>query len=600
MCGIAGKFFFSSNSINKDELKLMTDTIAHRGPDGEGFWLNENKNVGFGHRRLSIIDLSVSGNQPMHYNNLTITFNGEIYNYLEIKNTLEKKGYLFQSNSDTEVILAAYLEYGEDCLNHFDGMFAFAIWDEGKQELFAARDRFGEKPFYYFKDNDQFVFASEMKAIFASGIKKNVSHKMTFYYLVYDVVENSNDKSETFYQNIFQLPASHCLKISKNGDIKIRKYWNIDYEKTIQISEQDAIEQFISLFHESVKLRLRSDVPVGTSFSGGLDSSSIVASVLTQYPGINLNTFTCRFEDKNYDEGEFINYMLNKYSFTPHNTWPTENLIIDELDKIFYHQEEPFGGTSVIAQWEVKKLAKKNNITVLLDGQGADETLAGYFKYFLPYLSELYKSDRSKFNIQLNLINENLNVNNYLPKSFYLNNTFPKTIDFITNITRPFRIHKIANDLSNDYLNSYKKGESPFKRINNLNEFLHFDTFNYGLGKLLRFADRNSMAFSREVRLPFLSHKLVEFDFSLPKELKMNNGWTKYILRKSMENTIPKEICWRRDKKAFQAPEKWMENKEVKQLFNDAILFLQKEGIIDTPIAEKSWQYLMCYKLLQK
>jgi asparagine synthase (glutamine-hydrolysing) len=598
MCGIAGKISFNSNAVEKQELKKMTDAIAHRGPDGEGQWVNIESNVGFGHRRLAIIDLSEKSRQPMTFGTISITFNGEIYNYLEIKNDLIKKGHSFKTDSDTEVIINAYLEYGEGCVNHFDGMFAFAIWDDNKKELFGARDRFGEKPFYYHHDSEQFVFASEMKAIFEIGISKQVSEKMIYQYLAYNVVENPLDKSETFYKNIFQIPPAHFVRINLDSNIEIRRYWDLDLNHQVKISENDAKERFQELFSQSIQRRLRSDVPVGSSFSGGLDSSSVVGSILKQNPSLELNTFTARFKDNDYDEGAFIDFMTKEFQFKTNYCWPEENLIIDELDRIFHHQEEPFGSTSIIAQWEVMKLAKEKNVTVLLDGQGADETLAGYYKYFEPFLAELYKLDKSEFKKELTAIENNLSMENILPRGFVTEMNFPKLKKQLGDVTRPFRMKNIAEDLSEAFRGSYKKQPNPFNRLTNLNEFLYFDTFNYGLGKLLRFSDRNAMAHSREVRLPYLSHELVEFAFALPTELKMNQGWSKYILRKSMEDTLPKEITWRKDKKGFQAPKSWLDNERVEDLVNDSISKLIKEKIIDKPISSNNWKYIMCYKLL--
>ncbi len=598
MCGIVGKISFKGHAVNKYELKTMADTIAHRGPDGEGFWVHDSSAIGFGHRRLSIIDLSSQGHQPMHYHHLSITFNGEIYNYIEIKEELIKRGHVFKTKTDTEVVLAAYIEYGEACLNYFDGMFAFVLWDDKRKELFGARDRFGEKPFYYYKNNEEMLFASEMKALFSIGIQKRVSDRMIYKYLVYDVVENPKDKSETFFNEIYQLPASCFVKVNLNGEVSITKYWDIDISKRNELPLNEAAEKFAELFEKSISMRMRSDVKVGSSFSGGLDSSSIVGSILNQSNPIGLNTFTARFEDGNYDEGNFVELMKDKYSFNTNFCWPKDELIIDELDKIFYHQEEPFGSTSIIAQWEVMKLAEEKGVTVLLDGQGADETLAGYYKYFEPYLLELYKTNRTHFTEQLKAIENNLSMTNILSKRFFLGANFPKMLKFLGDTTRKFRVGAIAPDLSDDYRNLLKKDQSPFQSLSGLNDALYSDTFQYGLGKLLRFSDRNAMAHSREVRLPYLSHELVGFAFSLPNDHKMKNGWSKLILRESMQNVLPKEIAWRKDKKGFQAPASWLKEKRVAELVEDSISNLQQIGIIDTPIASKSWQYIMVNKLL--
>lgn len=600
MCGIAGQYSFNAEPVTSEVLKKMTNTIAHRGPDGDGFWVSDSKKVGFGHRRLAIIDLSDTGKQPMrYYGGLTITFNGEIYNYIEIKENLIAKGYSFSTTSDTEVILAAYKEYGEDCLQYFEGMFSFVLWDEEKNKLFAARDRFGEKPFFYYLDNKRFVFASEMKAIFAAGIPKKTSDKLIFNYLAYDVVENYHDKKETFYDHIYQLLPSHCLTIDNRGKTEIKKYWDIPLSSTQSISLEEAKKTFKNLFDESVKRRLRSDVPVGSSLSGGLDSSSVVASIMGKNKlEAKFNTFTARFDDTNFDEGEFVSILNKKYPFTPNFCWPSSDLIIDELDKIFHHQEEPFGTTSIIAQWEVMKLAKQHNVKVLLDGQGADETLAGYFKYYNPFLAELFHRDKSQFKIQFEATNKNQNITSLIDNSYFNNRATLKLKSKVGDLTRPYRIKRITPDLSPEFVNEYKKEPIPFQKFLTLNEVLYNDTFVYGLGKLLRFSDRNSMAFSREVRLPYLSHKLVEFVFSLPAEIKLNDGWTKYLLRTSMQEVIPKEICWRTDKKGFQAPDSWMKHQKVQDMIKSSIETLKKEKYISTPKGSSNWRYIMVDKLI--
>ena len=599
MCGIVGKISFNNQAITENELKKMADTIVHRGPDGEGYWINDDKFLGFGHRRLSILDLSDKGKQPMHYQNCSITYNGEIYNYLEIRSELINKGYKFYSDTDTEVVLAAYNEYGQSCLNFFDGMFAFVIWDNKKKILFGARDRFGEKPFFYYKDKTQFSFASEMKALFSIGITKIPSKSMIYNYLVYDVVENPYDKTETFYKYIYQVPPSHSFTLKLNGAFELKKYWDIYHKNKLDTSYKEATEKFHLLFNNSIKRRMRSDVKVGTSFSGGIDSSSVASCIINNFSNNKLNTFTARFKEKEFDEGYFIDCFKSKYDITSHYTWPKEDLIIEELDKVFYHQEEPFGSTSILAQWEVMKLAKEQGVTVLLDGQGADETLAGYYKYFLYFLNEKYRENKSIFKNELEFIEKNLMLKNYLPKTFYVDNNFPKLKSLVSNKIRPYRIKSLASDLNSDFVKSFRKNPSPFKNFVNLGEALYFDTMKYGLGKLLRFADRNSMAFSREVRLPYLSHDLVEFVFSLPADYKMNKGWSKKILRDSMESYIPKEIAWRKDKKGFQPPEeRWLENKLIKDLIIESFENLKKEKIIKQSCSDNSWKYIMCNKLI--
>jgi len=583
MCGIAGIFSLIEKKIPQGTIVKMTDTIAHRGPDGEGQWMNLEQTISLGHRRLSILDLSANGKQPMHFadNRFTITFNGEIYNYIELKILLENHGYSFHTKTDTEVLLAMYHFKGADCLQYLEGMFAFAIWDADKQELFCARDRFGEKPFYYSIFQQQLYFASEMKALFAAGIPKVVNNKMVLNYVVHRIVENPLNKSETFYENILKLEAGHFLMISKSGDITKRKYWDIDLSIKSSLSFTESEEEFTKLFNNAVKIMLRSDVPIGSSLSGGLDSSSVVSAINGfLVSGQKQKTFSARFNNHKFDEGQYMQMVIDQYSVDGHFTYPNEATIIDEFDKIIYHQEEPFVTASILAQWEVYKLAKKNNVTVLLDGQGADEILGGYHKYFTTYLRELFLADKTSFNRELSALNK--------LHDFKLGNNFRFTVDaylpkLVSSIGKYKRKVRSANDtlnLDRDFYNAYKS-DSPFTSFNSLNEFLKYDTTVYGLEKLLRFSDRNAMAHSREVRLPFLHHKLVEFLFSLPSSYKIHNGWTKYILRKSIDKSLPKEITWRIDKMGYQAPQQdWEKDKRVKQRIDDSRAYLLSKKII--------------------
>src|SRR6186713_274990 len=344
MCGIAGIISNNSSFITTDRVKKMTDALAHRGPDAEGHWVNAT--TALGNRRLAIIDLSNAANQPIHYlQRYTITHNGEIYNYIELKEELQKKGYSFNSRSDTEVIVAAYDHWKEECVDHFDGMFAFAVWDEKEKELFAARDRFGEKPFFYFLDNDQFLFASEMKALWAAGIERKVNLKLLFNYLTIGYVDNPNIPEETFFENISKLPAASYLKLSTvNFQLSIYDYWDIEVEnENKKISDAETIEQFSALLHRSVKRRLRSDVPIGSSLSGGLDSSSIIATLhsLTSHHSPR-SAFSSIFPGFEKDESTFAKLVADKFQLQHFTTTPDAASLYSDLEKLFYYQEEPF------------------------------------------------------------------------------------------------------------------------------------------------------------------------------------------------------------------------------------------------------------------
>ncbi|MCW3093785.1 MAG: hypothetical protein JWP81_4854 [Ferruginibacter sp.] len=604
MCGIAGIISSDRSLISGERIKKMTDSIAHRGPDGEGHWINKEGNAGFGHRRLAIIDLSANAAQPMRLlpgvspfssgnrRRYTITYNGEIYNYIEIKEKLVKAGYRFNSQSDTEVILAAYDCWKKNCVLQFDGMFAFAIWDNEAKTLFAARDRFGEKPFYYYEDNEQFVFASEMKALWAAGIERNKDDKMLLNYLTLGYVRNVHNKKQTFFKNISSLPPGHYLQINYPAPgAQIHSYWDINKEETIKISAAAAIEKFTELFTRSVNRRLRSDVSVGTSLSGGLDSSAIAATIHQLQKGTtHLQTFSAVFPGFAQDESAHIQTMVSKFQLQNIQTTPTVEELLKDFHTVCYHQEEPFESSSIYAQFKVFELAKRHHVKVLLDGQGADETQAGYNKYIHWYLQQLLGS--KKFGTAIKEKNKFHDKNipfewgakNYLAAllpyhaSIYLErNEYNKTIQ--------------QPDINPEFLTSLRGRE--WEGINkptiaNLNDILYYNTRVTGLEELLRYADRNSMAHGREVRLPFLSHELVEFLFSLPAHFKIHNGWTKWLLRSSMNKKLPHETVWRHDKVGFEPPQfQWMENKMLQDYIYESKKKLVYNRVLKTSALNK-------------
>ena len=584
MCGIAGIYNLNQSQVSLTNLRKMTDVISHRGPDGEGHWLNSNGTVGFGHRRLSIIDLTENGKQPMHYadGRYTITFNGEIYNYIELKNELKLKGYQFVSDTDTEVLLALYDLKKEACLQDLDGMFSFAIWDEKLQTLFCARDRFGEKPFHYFKNDNKFVFASEIKQFWELGIDKKINQEKLLTYTKTGALENSNRITETFYQSIEKLDAAHYLMINVDKKISIQKYWDIHtHVKPFEGTIEQAAELFLQLFTNSIRLRLRSDVAVGSSLSGGLDSSSIVMLIdALKGNEIKQNTFSARFKNFSKDEGEHIEEVVKACkNVNVQYTWPDKDFFEESFEKVTYHQDEPFGSASIVTQYSVMELAKKNNVTVLLDGQGADEYLAGYLPYYHTYLSQLFYSNSKLYKSEVSAYN-----------SFHqLSSPY---IDISKTETKRMKIGRMRRKILQQNL--------PYK--NALQSVLKENTTVNGLKELLRYADRNSMAHSREVRLPFLSHKLVEFVFSLPDEFKLNNGWTKFVLRKSMDKILPQSICWRVDKIGYEPPQHlWIKSDKFNQEIHRASKMLNIHRSNDAnneSVFNQDWRLLMASKFI--
>jgi asparagine synthase (glutamine-hydrolysing) len=598
MCGITGILSINPRYINQERLKIMTGVLAHRGPDGEGIWINPTGNIGLGHRRLSIIDLSANASQPMHYlERYTLIHNGEIYNYLELKADLEKKGYRFRSRSDSEVILAAYDLYRENCLAHFDGMFAFVIWDEKEQILFCARDRFGEKPFYYSFDEEQFCFASERKSLWAGGQEKKINNPLLLNYLVLGFTTTAADNTISFYQDIFSLPASHFIKIHlPSYSFSLTRYWDGDKETKIEIGEAEAADKLTELLTRSVKRRLRSDVPVGTSLSGGLDSSSLVCLLDQLQEGDKKPlTFSAVFPGFERDESVFISEVTRELGLSNYTVTATADDFVRDFEKLCYHQEEPFTSSSVYIQYRVFELARQHEVKVLLDGQGADETISGYSRYIPWFLQELLKTKPSRLRGELKAFRKQNPVFTWNWKN-YIAAFFPLQVPrYLRN--REIKKIKGQSDINKGFREAFFDRQSLYKPlVLKLNDMLYFNTFQFGLEELLRYADRNSMANGREIRLPFLDHELVGFINSLPANFKMRDGWTKWILRKSMESKLPATITWRKDKIGYEPPQKkWMESKSFQEYIWEAKSRLVREKILDSSVLRKKNQPLDAY-----
>jgi len=594
MCGIAGILQMNSNSYDKEHVRRMADALSHRGSDGEGFWQSNSTNVLFGHRRLSILDLSDVAAQPFHYlDRYTALHNGEIYNYIELREELKRKGYQFRTQTDTEILVAAYDYWKEDCLEQFDGMFAFAIWDEKEKEFFAARDRFGEKPFYYIYDggNKTFLFASEIKAFWSIGLGKGFNKKMLFNFLTIGYTDNPTQPDETFYDDVKKLPAASFLKISMQSDIlmEVEKYWDIEVEKQVDnISDDDAIGKFNELFKTSINRRLRSDVPLGTSLSGGLDSSSIAARI-TEYQtsNIKLQTFSAIFPGFEKNEEEYIDEVSHHFSLRSFKTVVGDKEIPDLFERIVKQQDEPFGSAGTLPQYKVFELARQNNVKVLLDGQGADEILAGYYKYYKWYWQELFRKRKLMSSGELEKAKE-IGVKEKFEFRNIIASLFPDFASVV--VERQYLLHALRQeDLSKEFVRlQSKEAYYSTPAIFTLNGVLYFNTCTHGLEELLRYADRNSMANGREVRLPFLSYELVEFLFSLPSHFKIRQGWTKWTLRKAMEKTLPSAITWRPNKIGLEPPQlSWMQLPAVMEMIHEAKRKLINEKVLKPEVINK-------------
>ncbi|VUT28002.1 MAG: asparagine synthetase B [Candidatus Syntrophoarchaeum sp. GoM_oil] len=569
MCGITGIYNLNGKIVDTRQLQAMTDSLKHRGPDDEGYiLLNSNGenykeligsdsarglhfenitdlnnirhcfDLAFGHRRLSIIDLSSLAHQPIsnEEGSLWLVYNGEIYNYVGLRRELEELGHAFKSKSDTEVVLHAYEEWGVNCLQKFNGMWAFAIYDLNKKELFCSRDRLGIKPFYYFHNGERFVFASEIKSLLEYGVERKPNNRIIYDFLAFGLQDHTG---ETFFEEIKQLePASYL--VIKDGEVKIEKYWDVEVNGEIGHMGKGAISsKFYELFEESIKLRLRSDVPVGTCLSGGLDSSSIVCLVNRFIDKKKQKTFSSCFDNKKFDERKYIEKVIEKTGADKNYIFPEGEELLEEIADLIYYQDEPFGSLSIYAQWNVMKRASEK-VKVLLDGQGGDELLAGYLEYYASFFKTLVIKKRYC----------------KLMKEMILFLIFHPTSAF--ELLSKWKLRRGRRNLLSPAFESEYGGRS-FKITDNLSEKLLNDLTKDKLPALLHYEDRNSMAFSIEARVPFLDYRLVEYVASLSLNQKLNNGMTKIVFREAMHGVIPEKIRRRRDKMGFVTPEEvWM------------------------------------------
>ncbi len=591
MCGITGIFNFDINkSVDKFLLKYMTDIIRHRGPDGEGFFME--KNIGLGHRRLSIIDLK-TGDQPMFSDDgqKVLVFNGEIYNYIELREELKKKGYQFRTDSDTEVVIKAYEEWGYECQNKFNGMWAFALWDKGKQELFLSRDRMGEKPLHYAVWENTFVFGSEIKSLFAYGVPKIPEYEFLEIYIVF----KSIPAPYSFFKYIRKLMPGHYMIIA-NGNIKEYKYWDLpDIDEDNLIKDKKFVyEKFTELFTDSVKIRMRSDVPYGAFLSGGLDSSSIVA-VMSEISSFPVKTFTIGYKEKEFDETALATLVANQFK-TEHIIGEVEESDFDEiLNRIAFHYDEPFGDSSAIPTGYVSKFASQY-VKMVLTGDGGDEVLSGYPSYqgvkfaqryqqlpvFLQNqlpkgLNLLAKMMRGKFRYKLNRYENLLSTARYTFETRLLEKRAKPGIDTIRKIIAPEIRTWSVREYVKDILSKCPYQDDFYKQM--------YFNFKFDLpNDYLVKVDRMSMAYSLETRLPFLDYRLVEFMMGVDKEVKMQGWERKSVLRNTIAKQLPKELL-KASKKGFRVPvREWFKNEEIKVKIKT---FGQKSDFINSKFLNK-------------
>ena len=553
MCGIAGQYYFDGGAPDRDLLTRMSEQLVHRGPDGVGFEIRGC--MGLVHRRLAIIDLSDEGLQPMtnEDKSLWLVYNGEIYNYIELREELIGKGHRFHSQSDSEVILHAYEEWGSGCLQRFNGMWAFALWDEKTQQLFCARDRFGIKPFYYTKINGSFLFASEIKALIEHpDVGKTPDDEILGTYLAWGVQDHS---ARTMFDGILQLKPAHALIVTKEGPHTPYQYWDITINGAVRSDAGNEQEpgRFLDLLKNATRIHLRSDVAVGTCLSGGIDSSTLavlINNLIREEAPASVSdrqkTFSVVFTDKQFDESRYIDEIVNATGVDSHRTEPAPAQLWEDIDRLIWIQDEPFGSLSIYAQYCVMRLARQN-VKVVLDGQGADELLAGYLAYQASYIRGLLHT----FHLGSAL--------GEVTGSFrYHGGFFRSALGQL--LTRRSRRHLLT--VTAPGIDRYG-GSLP--------EVLHRELTSTNLPALLHYEDRNAMAFSLESRVPYLDVRLVEYVASLPLDQKIRNGVTKIALRNAVKGIIPESIRCRMDKMGFVTPEEvWM--KETLRPFVLAVL----------------------------
>ena len=553
MCGIAGQYCFEGRDPDRALLARMSEQLIHRGPDGEGTEVRGC--MGLVHRRLAIIDLSDEGLQPMTNEDKTLwlVYNGEIYNYIELREELIGKGHSFHSQSDTEVILHAYEEWGGGCLQRFNGMWAFALWDERLQQLFCARDRFGIKPFYYTEVKGSFLFASEIKALLSHpDAGKIPDDEILGTYLAWGVQDHS---ARTMFKGISQLKPAHALIVTKVGPHTPYQYWDVTVNGAVRsdVPDNQDSSRFLDLLRDATRIHLRSDVAVGTCLSGGIDSSTLavlINNLIRDEAPASVSdrqkTFSVVFKDKRFDESRYIDEIVSVTGVDSHRIEPLPEQLWEDIDRLVWVQDEPFGSLSIYAQYCVMRLARKN-VKVVLDGQGADELLAGYLAYQASYIRGLVHS-------------------------FHAGKT-------LREIAGSLRIHSgfFSSALVQLLVRRRRRNlltvpVPPQDRYaGSLAEVLRRELCSTNLPALLHYEDRNSMAFSIESRVPYLDVRLVEYVASLPLDQKIRNGVTKIILRNAVKGIIPESIRCRMDKIGFVTPEEvWM--KETLRPFVLAVL----------------------------
>lgn len=591
MCGIAGIILARGPADSRQreaaDIRGMTDGLAHRGPDGEGFWTGAAGQVYFGHRRLAVIDLSPAAAQPMHLQNrYTIVYNGEVYNHPALREELSARGFVFHTRSDTEVILAAFAHWGAACVEKFDGMFALAVWDDALQVLTLARDRFGQKPLYYCRDaNGRLLFASEMKAFWATGFPKKPETNAMLYFLATGKAISPLSPENSFYENIYQVPAAHTLQYHLPTDeLQLTRYWDLDRTAQYTGTAAEAMAAIEAALESSVQQSLLADVPCGSTLSGGIDSAAIALNIrrrLGVYPA-----FSAVFPGFEKDESAAIAVLCAQLGIGSHTISPDAAALDRDFDRFLALHEEPVASAGVFAQHLVCRLAREMGVKVLLDGQGADELMGGYDNSIAWYLQWLWRSGRW----QLFRHEKQAFRNNGWTSPFGAANRAAALFPAAAQAALERREKKLVAALP--FVNGDLKAAFPAALIEKplvitLNDLLYDELTRSRLPELLRYADRNSMAFGLELRLPFLNREFAELAFSLPAGYKLRDGFRKWTLRAAMDKKLPAATVWQQGKTGFEPPQlAWMQQPALRDRVHEARKKLVAEGFLDRPVLE--------------
>lgn len=594
MCGIIGIWDYK-DSINEGVLREMRDTLTHRGPDASGLFFDKEYNLALGHRRLSIIDLSSAGHQPMERDGLVVTYNGEIYNFLEIRKELEGLGFHFTSNSDTEVLLLAIKQWGEGAVNKFRGMFAFGLWDKNNEKLILCRDRVGVKPLYYYYDGDRFIFASEIKAIIRHP---KVNKELDFDSLAAFLRFQRVPAPMSIFKDIYKLEPGHFLEVDKKGVITKKKYWDIvdfaqEANNAEDYNEGKILEDIESKLEEAFKLRMVSDVPVGVFLSGGIDSS-LVAAILQRNANTPISTFTIGFEEDGFNEAEYAKKVANYLGTNHHELYLTsENAkkIISKLPEIY---DEPFAGASAIPTFFVSEFAR-SQVTVALSADGGDELFCGYGQRY-PRLEQAYRKC-ARIPTFVSWLARNLPFVERFTKGRLLaaGHNLARIYSAIVDDLSDSDVRRLINKkIDLDYSKSYWKHFDELRGIDITNQFQLFDFKANFPDNILTKVDRASMAVGLESREPFLDPIVMQCAASLPLSLKRKNGIDKYILKKILYKYLPRDLVDRR-KHGFSAPiREWLRG-DLKYLLDEYLDEdrIKKEGILNSEeVAKEKRRFL--------